>query len=111
MKRRPGFHKKPASWTDWRTITRAGGESGKEFRYRCERTFTGLAKRHSGEVIVVVTHGGVLRRLFELVIGLTESSGRQFKRSSASINVFTYAHNSWELETWGDTSHLDTSQD
>jgi probable phosphoglycerate mutase len=87
-----------------------GGESGKEFRYRCERTFTGLAERHPGEVIVIVTHGGVLRRLFEFVIGLSESTGRQFKRSSASINVFTYAHNSWALETWGDTSHLDSRQ-
>jgi probable phosphoglycerate mutase len=88
-----------------------GGESGKEFRYRCERTFTGLAERHPGEVIVIITHGGVLRRLFEFVIGLSESSGRQFKRSSASINVFTFAHDSWALETWGDTSHLDARQD
>jgi probable phosphoglycerate mutase len=88
-----------------------GGESGKEFRYRCERTFTGLAERHPGEVIVVVTHGGVLRRLFEFVIGPSESSGRQFNRSSASINVFTFAHNSWALEAWGNTSHLDTRQD
>jgi probable phosphoglycerate mutase len=111
MKPNPGCHKKRELWTEWGTTTRAGGESGKEFRYRCERTFTGLAERHPGEVIVVVTHGGVLRRLFEFVIGLSGTSGRQFKRRSASINVFTFTHDSWALETWGDTSHLDTRQD
>lgn len=82
------------------------GESGSDFRGRCVAAFTDLADQHMGEQIVVVTHGGVLRRMFEYVLGLSGKEDRTFKRQNASFNVFVRDDNEWAIETWGDTSHL-----
>ncbi|MBI4523293.1 MAG: histidine phosphatase family protein [Deltaproteobacteria bacterium] len=86
-----------------------GGES---LRQQVERNISfldQLAKNHSGQCIVVVTHGGVLNGLFRHALFIPLEAPRRFGFPNSSLNIFTYGDGEWMLQTWGDTSHLDGS--
>jgi probable phosphoglycerate mutase len=85
-----------------------GGESGRERRDRSVRVMTALADRHADDTIVVITHGGFLLGFFEHVLELPPGNGWRFRRRNASFNVFARANGYWSLETWNDTSHLES---
>ena len=82
------------------------GESGDQRQARSVACFEELAERHSGETIVIVTHGGVLAGLLQHVLDLPFESGRSFKRSNGSLSLFVYRKPNLILETWNDVSHL-----
>lgn len=85
------------------------GESARQAADRGNACLEELARRHPGETIVVVTHGGNLSALLRHTLGIPLDAPRRFERDNASWNVFSYADGRWLLETWGDTSHLDRS--
>jgi probable phosphoglycerate mutase len=66
----------------------------------------GIARRHAGERVVIVAHGGVLQSLFRGAVGLALGAPRTFSLLNASINSFSVDDGRWKLEAWGDTSHL-----
>lgn len=84
-----------------------GGESA---RQRFERTVgcvEEIARRHPGESLVIVAHGGVLNGLFRHVLHIPLEAPRRFKLWNASLNVFYFGETGdWMLGTWGDTAHL-----
>ena len=65
-----------------------------------------LTQRHAGEIIMVVTHGGVLSALFRHTLAIPLDAPRRFSFKNASINLFKYQDGVWALETWGDIAHL-----
>ena len=83
-----------------------GGESARQRYERTVACCTELAARNPGKTILAVTHGGVLNGLFRhsLRIPLTES--RRFSLFNAAINRFSIDGDTWRLDTWGDTAHL-----
>ncbi len=83
-----------------------GGESAAQAAQRMIGGLETLARRHSGESIVVVTHGGVTSALLRHTLGIPQGAPRRFERANASWNVFWYEDRKWFLETWGDISHL-----
>ncbi len=88
-----------------------GGES---LRHQVERNigcFEELARKHVGESIVVVTHGGVLSGLFRHTLSIPLQAPRRFEFMNSSLNVFAYGEGYWSLRTWGDISHLDAATD
>ncbi|KAH0907965.1 hypothetical protein HID58_039792 [Brassica napus] len=79
-----------------------GGES---FDQLCERSMNALeqiAKKHKGERVIVVTHGGVLRAIY-LMITKASSAG---KLLNASVNVVHFNEEKWIIDSWSDVSHL-----
>lgn len=83
--------------------------SGESFRQQTTRNMLcleELAQRHTGETIVVVTHGGVLSALFRHTLAIPLDAPRRFSFKNASVNLFNYQDGTWELETWGDIAHL-----
>jgi broad specificity phosphatase PhoE len=84
-----------------------GGESARQRLERSVRIMMGLAERHIGESVVVVTHGGFLMGFFEFVLGMKPGNGWRFMRCNGGYSVFQYLQGKWCLETWNDTSHLD----
>jgi len=83
--------------------------NGESARQRVDRTVAcldELAKNHSEQTLLVVTHGGILMGFFEYALGLPFRSGRKFRRPNAAINVFNRDQKGWILETWGDVTHL-----
>lgn len=65
-----------------------------------------LARRHRGQRIVVVTHGGVVQGMFRHVSGVSFAAPRRFSIRNATYNLLSLQGESWEIETWGDTSHF-----
>ena len=87
-----------------------GGESTRQHENRIMESFNVLAARHPHDTIVVVTHGGVLNRVFRAVTGLAIDAPRNFKIMNTSINVIVCNNGAWELHTWGDIYHLERLQ-
>ena len=83
-----------------------GGESVSEVYQRVRSEFIGLASRHSGQRVVVVTHGGVLDALYRFVTATPLNRPRDFPIFNASINVVRLTDARWSVERWGDISHL-----
>jgi broad specificity phosphatase PhoE len=83
-----------------------GGESARQRLERSVRTLTAIAERHTGQSVVVVTHGGFLMGFFEFVLGMQPGSGWRFKRMNGGYNAFEYTEGRWCLDTWNDTSHM-----
>ena len=83
--------------------------SGESFRAQTERNMLcleELVRRHAGEIIMVVTHGGVLSALFRHTLAISLDAPRRFSFKNASVNVFKCQDGTWGLETWGDIAHL-----
>jgi len=83
--------------------------SGESFREQTERNMQcleELTQRHAGEIIMVVTHGGVLSALFRHTLAIPLDAPRRFSFKNASINLFKHQDGVWGLETWGDIAHL-----
>lgn len=83
-----------------------GGESARQCQQRILRSFEAMVERHPGARILVVSHGGVLGALFRHVLGIPLEAPRRFEPGNAGWNVFRHADGAWQLETWGDVSHL-----
>ena len=83
-----------------------GGESIRELYQRVTTCFETLAAEHAGERIVVVTHGGVLDALHRHVKGIPLEHPRDFPTYNASLNWLRHEGGEWQIERWGDISHL-----
>ena len=83
-----------------------GGESMVQQVERNIECLNELAKRHQGEQIVVVTHGGVVSGFFRHTLEIALEAPRRFEFVNAGINVFAHEDGNWMLLTWGDVSHL-----
>ncbi len=83
--------------------------SGESFREQTTRNMLcleELVRRHAGETIMAVTHGGVLSALFRQTLAIPLDAPRRFSFKNASINLFKCQDGVWGLETWGDIAHL-----
>lgn len=83
-----------------------GGESARMFTQRCLGCLSEIAGRHSGEEVVVVTHGLVLDSLYRAAHGLEHGAPRPVPLINASVNLFGYGASAWRLVLWGDVTHL-----
>jgi probable phosphoglycerate mutase len=88
-----------------------GGESLRQHLDRVIACLSSLARRHAGQRIAAVTHGGSLDLVYRRVHGVPMERPRDFPMPNASINWLVIRGEDWRLETWGDTAHLgDISQ-
>ncbi len=85
-----------------------GGESRRQQVERNLGCLEDLAGRHPGEMILVVTHGGVLSGLFRHTLSIPLEAPCYFDFVNGSLNAFGYDKGHWVLRTWGDVSHLDS---
>ena len=83
-----------------------GGESAHGFARRCLGCLAEIAESHSGEQIVVVTHGLVLDALYRAAHGLEHDIPRPVPLINASVNLFSYEGGTWRMMEWGDVTHL-----
>ncbi|KAK8921957.1 hypothetical protein KSP39_PZI020378 [Platanthera zijinensis] len=82
-----------------------GGESLAQLHERCTSFLKNLARKHKGERIIAVTHGGVLRELHKRASPTMLPNG---KIKNTSINVIRINENDdkWTVKRWGDVGHL-----
>lgn len=101
-------------YPDERRLLRTSGPdyvipSGESMRQQVERNvayLSDLARKHAGETIVVVTHGGVVSGFFRHTLAIPLDAPRRFEFVNAGLNVFIHEDGNWMLLTWGDVSHL-----
>ncbi|XP_068636969.1 phosphoglycerate mutase-like protein 4 [Aristolochia californica] len=86
-----------------------GGESLDQLYDRATSGLEEIAANHKGEQIVVVTHGGTLRALYERAGHSAPKGSSQGKVLNTSLNIFHLSDCRWVIKRWGDVSHLDRS--
>lgn len=64
-----------------------GGESYREFRQRVVRAMRGIAARHRGQRVAVVTHTGVIAQVANLAHGLSAGDWKRWRAANASVTT------------------------
>jgi probable phosphoglycerate mutase len=82
------------------------GESYRMVLQRALASLDDLARKHPGEQILIVSHGGVLNILFKHLLGIPLQTTRSFRVHNAGLNVVMRYEANWMVETLGDVSHL-----
>lgn len=81
------------------------GESLREFRLRVGSGMEDLARRCAGEKLLLVTHAGVLRSIFQWITGESERSMLP-ATNNASCSRLLWKDGFWRLCVWNETSYL-----
>lgn len=85
-----------------------GGESLRVLRERVVDTTHRLAARHPGELVLLVTHGGVLDVLYRAATRQDIQAPRTWQLGNAAINRLLWTHgHGLSLVGWADTQHLE----
>ena len=85
-----------------------GGETLVQLRERIAATTHRLAAQHTGGLVVLVAHGGVLDVLYRLATGQELQAPRTWQLTNAAINRLLWTPEGLTLVGWADTQHLDT---
>lgn len=85
-----------------------GGETLTEFQARVSNFLTGLADANPGKRILLVTHGGVMQRIFRMAAGMTAPGNLLSLSVNASICMIRrdVDAGTWQLMTWNSADHL-----
>lgn len=83
-----------------------GGESLLQFRQRVTHAVQTLAERHRGELIALVSHGGVMDVLYRAATRQELQAPRTWALGNAAINRLLWTPQGLTLVGWADTTHL-----
>lgn len=83
-----------------------GGETYREFRRRCVLMLDGLAARHTGERLAVVTHAGVVATIVGAITGVPAARWEPNRPANASITEVRWARGTGEVVRFDDRAHL-----
>ncbi|TWG83952.1 putative phosphoglycerate mutase [Cupriavidus gilardii J11] len=83
-----------------------GGETLRNFHERAVEGVLALVRRHPGERIALVAHGGVLDCLYREATGMTLEAPREHELLNASVNRLRSDSYRLILAQWADVSHL-----
>lgn len=83
-----------------------GGESYREFRTRCIHAVNGIAARHRGGTVVVVTHAGVISELVGAICGVSAARWSCFRPDNASLTELLWTRDSGVVVRFDDQRHL-----
>lgn len=104
----------PRAWEQWLEFREdhamPDGETPRAFHARIIEALGALAAAHTGQRLVVVTHGGVLDMVWRTAHGLSLSGPRQSDIPNAGFNRIRIADPAAptriEIVDWADTRHL-----
>ncbi|HYG69915.1 MAG TPA: histidine phosphatase family protein, partial [Anaeromyxobacteraceae bacterium] len=82
------------------------GESYGEFRWRCVRMIDGLAARHPGERLALVTHAGVIATILGAVAGVPPARWEPNRPANASITEVRWTRGTGEVVRFDVRAHL-----
>ena len=85
------------------------GESSAEIQQRAANFLQFTAKKHPGETVLAVSHGGLIVKMLKHVLGQSRFLKRP-RVDNTAIAVFKAfdGGQSWQLVKWNDTAHLDS---
>jgi broad specificity phosphatase PhoE len=83
-----------------------GGESLSQFSSRVEEAYQEIIRAHPDETTLVVSHGGVLKVLLCLMLGLSPERYWQMQLSAASLSEIWIFSDGASINLLNDTCHL-----
>lgn len=83
-----------------------GGESARDFHARVWRALSALASAYAGRRVVVVTHGGVLDRIWRGVHALPLGGPRACDIPNTGLNRLQWQDGRAAVLRWADADHL-----
>jgi 2,3-bisphosphoglycerate-dependent phosphoglycerate mutase len=100
----------PEKFTEWRArstdFAPPQGESRAQLLTRALNELQTIARRHVGEVVVVVTHGGFCYVLMHHILGSVNGDRREFTFGNASIHTLEATGEQWSVISMNDIAHL-----
>ena len=97
VRRRFGVH--PYDWLDEIELGRVPhGESSIEFRARIEPCLNQIIEHHPGEIVGVFCHGGVIRMILSMLLGLPLPKTNQFEIEYTSVTQVALHPHQNEIE-------------
>ncbi len=100
----------PDAWEQWTRFDAdyafEGGESARQFHCRVMAAVRSLALAHPKQILIVVTHGGVLDMIYRTARALPLSGPRQSEIPNAGLNRVRLDADTVEILSWADTRHL-----
>ena len=87
------------------------GESLRTFHARSVECLADLAARHSGESILVFTHGGVLEMARRFATQASLTTVREFEIPNCGINRMSISGSEWSVLGWAECAHLEAALD
>ena len=82
------------------------GETLADFYARSLACVERLAQAHSGQTVIIVTHGGVLDCLYRASRRMSLQATKTWMLGNAAINRLLYSEQGFSLVGWNDDSHL-----
>ncbi len=89
----------------------AGGENRRELRDRMVRAARRIAGKHSGEDVLVVSHGGAMRALLTWVVMADLRASRLIEIDNTGICRFDFYDFGPVLIGWNDVNHIQKVHD
>ena len=83
------------------------GESIDDVLERAHGFLEHVQKKHAGQTIAAVTHGGWIRVLMKDLLGLDQRQMTRFKVFNTSVHHLRYVDGQWWIFSMGDVAHLD----
>lgn len=85
-----------------------GGESIQQLALRVQNILDQIQKQHTGKIILIVSHGGILDMMYRIASNQSLSAERVASVPNASLNWIRHRQSDgWSVERWGDTRHLE----
>jgi probable phosphoglycerate mutase len=86
------------------------GESGSQFLTRALAELQAIARRHVGELVVVVTHGGFCYVVINHILGSVHGDRREFSFGNASIHLLEVTGDRWSVPWMNEIAHLHSAE-
>jgi broad specificity phosphatase PhoE len=83
-----------------------GGESQVQTQARMVAQIQAWAGQHAGATILGVSHGTAIDLLVRHILGLDVRQSPPYRIANASVNIFRYQDEKWEIVTLNDIGHL-----
>lgn len=86
-----------------------GGETIEEMRGRAVTAIEEIRRRHEGEAVAVVAHGGVNKTILLTALGVPLANYWRIRQHNACINVLEYEGDRVRVLVINETSHLESA--
>lgn len=84
-----------------------GGESILQFADRINITLEKIREQYLGKTVLLVSHGGALDMMYRIACNQPLDAEKAVAVPNASLNWISHDGQSWKVDGWADTSHLE----
>jgi broad specificity phosphatase PhoE len=87
-------------------FTPPGAESREHMRERVVEFLDRVAAHHAADVVIAVTHGGVINAVLRYIMGGSLTPGGRTRVDNGAITVVSHDDDGWRVDTFNDICHV-----